>query len=182
MELVQGLDDAVRDELSRVRAELRDAITDSDYTLEQVATLAGLSRGTLYAILNGGHKTGGGLDTIIRLAFILGVRVGFAEKETIDGSFQVVPLSQSSTSSRISSSRRKAGSRGASGSEVGTRGLRRRDNDSGSVKPAARTRSGQRKGTPRRKGSTGWSRHLASDLRKCDLFEADPALSGRAAA
>lgn len=120
-ELVEGLDDQMSTEYSRILGELRQAIAESDYTLEQVATLAGVGFSTLRAVLDGRHATAK-MDTILRVAFILGARVELTTGEA--RSFQLVPLAlgsrRSSAASRGSAKRAGAGVRNESKVEQGS--------------------------------------------------------------
>lgn len=141
--LVEGLDDYVESELERIRAELREAIDQSDYTFEQIAGLAGVGVSTLYAILTGRHASGGGLDTLLRVAFIVGVRVELSESS--DRSFQVVPLDSISSRSGSLSGRSET-------KNLSARGRRQ----------SKKSTAEQRKLTARRKARNSWFSDLAA--------------------
>lgn len=112
--LVPGLDDHVENELERLRAELKVAIAESGYSLEQVATLAGVARTTLRAMLIG--EVASQADTLIRAAFIVGARVELTRAEASDSPpFEIVPLA---TGSRRSSATSAASVKRAGGGVV----------------------------------------------------------------
>lgn len=151
--LVEGLDDHIADELGRIREELRVGIVDSGYTIEQLAALAGVGPATVYAILSGRHTTGGGLDTLLRVAFVLGVRIELATGEK--PSFRVVPLAQTATGNRRSS---QAESRGSASKRAGA-GVR---NAASVEAKEPRTVADQRRKRPRQKPVTLSYLHLAA--------------------
>lgn len=72
-ELIEGLNDATAAEYARLREELRAALAKSDYTLEQAASFAGVSVGTVRNALSGANAIG--IDKLIRLLFVLGGRI-----------------------------------------------------------------------------------------------------------
>jgi hypothetical protein len=106
-ELIEGLNAAADAEYARIRAELRAALAESSYTLEQAATFAGMSVGTVRNALNGSNAVG--IDKLIRILFVLGGRVEIVRPEGAGAPpFQIVAsanLSQSSSRSTSSSSR-----------------------------------------------------------------------------
>lgn len=142
MALIEGIDDAIASEYQRVRTELRAAIAHSDYTMSQVAALAGVGERTLRNVLAGAHAAQ--IDTLMRVAFVLGCRVEIALPEGASSRpFQVVPLVKSGTGSRRSSATSRsllAGGRSVDGSK----------------------QDEHRKRTAPRKPRTSWSRHLAA--------------------
>lgn len=159
-ELIEGFDKSVNDEYARLRGEIAIAITESGYTLEQVAALAGVSRRTLHNLLTGASSVG--TDTLIRVAFIVGGRLEVARSEGEEQRpFQVVPSAQSaggrleekrsSSNPRSSSSRKAAhlsqagrGKTNKTAAEKGKRSTRRKRETSCSSRSAVRpARSGR---------------------------------------
>lgn len=93
MGLAQGIEGAVSDWRGRVRVNLRFLIDESDYSVAQVAVLAGVTEKALRNVLTGVNAPA--FDTLIRLAFVLGVRPDefFDEPEELAarGDARVVP-------------------------------------------------------------------------------------------
>lgn len=106
MGLIEGLDDAIAGEYVRLRDDIRAAIAASGYTHAQVAALAGVGERTLRNILAGSHAAQ--IDTLFRIAFVLGARVELALPAAGERPFQVVPLATGSRRSSASSAARGA--------------------------------------------------------------------------
>lgn len=151
-ELIEGLTDATASEYARLREELRIALAQSEYTLEQAASFADVSVGTLRNALNGTNAVG--IDKLIRIMFVLGGRIEFVRPDGVGARpFQVVPLSSSVKAASTSSSRQ---------SEAG----RQSDSAKRTAKVTAKTASKQRRKSASRKRVTGWFRHHGDDVQK----------------
>jgi len=110
MALFEGLDDVVASEYERLRSELKAAITESRYTMGQIAALADVGESTLRHILNKGAHSAQ-IDTLMRVAFVVGARIEIARPDEQGARpFEVVPVAPASTGSlrSISSSSRSA--------------------------------------------------------------------------
>lgn len=143
--LIDGLGDHIEAELNRLRDELRIAIAESGYTLEQVASLADVSFTALRNMLHG--RAVSNADTLIRVGFVVGARIELARGEG-EGArpFQVVPTDPSST--------------GLSDSSKSTRS--RRDQALRRSSAASKKATKQRKGSaPRKRDTQGWAAEAA---------------------
>lgn len=158
MALIEGIDDALASEYERLRGELRLAISESEYTMGQVAALAGIGERTLRSVLAGSHAAQ--IDTLMRVAFVVGCRIEVTLPEGASSRpFQVVPSDQPSLGSVRSS--QVSGGRLRASNESTT-------SDSNTVEKrtvAKKVPQQQRKRAPR-KGVTGWSLRSVPDLRE----------------
>lgn len=159
--LVPGLDTFVGAELDRLREELKIAIAESPYSLEQVATLAGVARTTLRAMLVG--EAASQADTLIRAGFVVGVKLALAplivkaesddettESEADDAPFRIELSDQISSRSQDSK---------------GTAGSSSENLIQESRRPRKKTSSKQGKKSARRKNRTSWCDRPARDVR-----------------
>lgn len=156
--LVPGLDDHVERELDRLRSELKVAIAESGYTLEQVASLAGVGRTTLRAMLIGEAQSQ--IDTLLRAGFVVGLQFEMSpasDKEHL--SFQITPLAATASRGSSHSTRSRASASGSARGES--------DSHTKSKKAVAKKGDDQRRKRSPRKGVTGWSPHSPIHLVEC---------------
>lgn len=151
MELIEGFSDLIAEEMERLLSELATALQESGYTLRQAANLADLDDQTVRNVLAGNHRPR--LDVVVRLAFVLGVKVELSGSgDAQERPFRVVASEQQSSISRRSASS-SSRSKKAAAKKV----------DSTTKKPAAAKRRGKKHGS----GGTDirWWRKQAPDQR-----------------
>lgn len=140
MQRIEGLADEMAQERERVLSVVRTAIRESDLTLQQIATFSELSESAIYKFLNGRDvKT----DTLVRLAWITGVRIQLTPvAETPSFQLRLLASSRSRSDSSFNRSR--------------TRNLTAR-----SQQKARRTATSQRKRSAAKKDRSSWFKPVA---------------------
>lgn len=152
--LVPGIDGHVADELQRIRDEIKVAIAESGYTLEQVATFAGVARTALRKMLVG--EVVSNADTLLRVMFVLGIRIEVERPKVGETPpFEVVPRA---TGIHLSSVESRASAKAAGDAS---------DSHTAKRKAVAKSGSKQQRKSPRRKRVTGWSPHSTLYLVEC---------------
>lgn len=118
MPLIEGLDDAVREEYGRFLDELRLAIAESGYNVTELCALAQIEPKTYYRLMAGNDVKL--RDTAMRLLFAVGGRFEISrpkKRKDEKGShpFQAVPLATATRGSSRSTTSQGSGNRSAGG-------------------------------------------------------------------
>lgn len=151
MELIEGLGEAVDSKHDTLRNAVRDAISKTELTIAQIATLASANERTIYRLLAGRPIKS---DYLFRIMWVLDIDFQLVPPKAGDSrSFQLVPLASSG-------SRRSTTSPGSESVAGGRHASADSSKPSQPKKVDARTKQGKR--TSPRKPRTSWSRYLAA--------------------
>ncbi len=145
MELVRGLEETVERDQTQLLEQVRLAMTEHDYSPEQIAALTKVGASTIRDFLSGVSTPR--FDTVAKILYVLDISITL-QRETGGAPFVLVragEVANASSTSRISSQRDNAATRRVAQAKMGNK---------------------QGRKSASKKGVTGWYFHSSSDLRE----------------